>query len=122
MPLLKSQEQKQGDGSNSRILCMSLAHITKEVSSPPQSPLRPGPHKKNQFAPLHPVGKQENLLFVVALPFCSRGPSKALPEFSCLVSYQFPSKKDKIPGMVTTISWHSGYFTVWKKMSILPYL
>ena len=88
MPLLKSYEQKQGVGSKSRVLLMSSAPSTTEgVGTPPKPALRPAsgtcpyPHPNEKWACPTAGKEQGNMLFVLAPSCCSRGPSKALPEF-----------------------------------------
>ena len=48
---------------------------------------------KSQLLTPQPGSKQGKLLLVFSPRCCIRGPNKALPEFSCLASYQFPRRK-----------------------------
>ena len=81
LPLLKSQEPKQGVGSKSRVLCMSPAHSTTKGVGGPTSGHAPTliPYKQ----PAHPTSGREQgkLLHVLSALCCSGGPNKALPEF-----------------------------------------
>ena len=53
LPLLKSQEQKQGIRSKSRVLCMPHAvNSTKGVGRPPKPPLQPNALTRPY---LHPI-------------------------------------------------------------------
>ena len=95
LPLLRIRAQKQGVRSKSRVLRMPAAlNTTKGVGRPPKLPLRPdpwthplpSPHIRNQFTPHtpHPPSGREQAREPVGCsrsPRCSRGPSKALPEF-----------------------------------------
>ena len=100
LPLLKSREQ-------SRVLPMppALPKGWADLLSHPSGTNRgltpTFPRVRNQLA-LCPPPSRELAAECFRSRCCSRGPNKALPEFSCLASYQFSlTKKAKSSSMVT---------------------
>ena len=83
LPLLQSQEQKQGTTH------APYTHTAKRVGKIPKSALQPEPwtlpllsHQiKSQLIPSQQADKQGTLLSVLKYPCYSRGPNKALSEF-----------------------------------------
>ena len=80
LPLLKSQEQKQGTVHAARTQ-RHQRHGQATQATPLDTPL-PSPHTKDQLAPLPQGATQQGNLLKLLTPLChSRAPNKALPEF-----------------------------------------
>ena len=106
--LLKSQEQKQCVGRESRVLHMPPAHnTTKGVGRPPKPTLQPNPRHTPTLTPYKeparpPGGASKGTCYLFLLPPAAAGAPIKPCLISCMASYQFLLiKEGQEPWLVT---------------------